>query len=148
MQMGEQKALLILSDERVGDYIVELIGTTTLPAPSDTWKLQCPSKQSTTKEFQVLPRNPQLEKARNLLLDRLLPNKKRLPPKNRDTINKAFEAVSATAGGLTYKMEYSSPFFSGPDKVVAGAPTAQKVCCCSESCLVLCCSVVVRWCCV
>eukprot|EP00698_Gefionella_okellyi_P007756 TRINITY_DN1898_c0_g1_i1.p1 TRINITY_DN1898_c0_g1~~TRINITY_DN1898_c0_g1_i1.p1 ORF type:complete len:2231 (+),score=540.36 TRINITY_DN1898_c0_g1_i1:707-6694(+) len=116
LSVGSHNCQLLFSDKDYGEFVIDLRGTSTPPAVTDKFTIQSPAKQSATKEIALPFKNAQLDKARNLMFDRL--GRKKIPPKLRESFLKFFDINQP----VKFSVEYSSPFFTGPKEITLAPP--------------------------
>eukprot|EP00965_Chrysotila_dentata_P068857 2275583-Pleurochrysis_carterae.AAC.7 len=107
--MGEYVCTIIFSDERVGEFSIELRATSTLPSPLETLRFSTQVSTSQSKDVALAFRNPQLERARSAVLDRSLREKERMLA--------LWGKEPLVKGPLTLSLASSSPFFAVPSTV-------------------------------
>eukprot|EP00002_Diphylleia_rotans_P025649 TRINITY_DN5079_c0_g1_i5.p1 TRINITY_DN5079_c0_g1~~TRINITY_DN5079_c0_g1_i5.p1 ORF type:complete len:2913 (-),score=444.38 TRINITY_DN5079_c0_g1_i5:284-9022(-) len=141
-QVGTYTCSVLLVDEEVGEFGYDVTSTATLPNPLETVKLITKAQSSLEKELVLHHRNSAYEKAKNWMIDLLFnnykdsvvkdgPRERVSKEKQRDrAMNKAVDEVNKHVPPLPsilrYRIEYSSPFYSGPVEVDIVSPEEKK----------------------
>lgn len=111
---GEYRCHVIFLDEAVGEFVHEVLGTATLPRALDALSFTTEIKSSVTRELVLPPRNALLDRARGLMVERLVGSTRN---KARD-VQKAAE--SRERPPAAYSVEFNSPYFQPQGEVVLG----------------------------
>jgi len=65
LQPGNYRLQLILLDEKVGECMYEVLGTASMPLPTDTLKIVSEMSGNVTRVMKLFYSNPSVEKARS-----------------------------------------------------------------------------------
>ena len=105
-QLGDYTCTVLFADENVGEFSYELRGSSTLPAPIETLSFASEAASSALKEVQLPFRNPQIEKARALVLERSVREKERM--------SQLWGKEPLLKGPIAMQISYGSAMFTGP----------------------------------
>mmetsp|Transcript_28943 Transcript_28943/g.66987 ORF Transcript_28943/g.66987 Transcript_28943/m.66987 type:complete len:2816 (+) Transcript_28943:96-8543(+) len=106
-RLSRHRCLVMFKEPDLGEFVVEVIGEVLLPNILDSVKFTTENKPTVSKDLQLPPRNALIERTRAVLMERLGAGPA------RDMIKGLMEP-----GPLTYRLEYTSPYFTGPSEVV------------------------------
>ncbi|KAJ9446795.1 hypothetical protein DIPPA_05915 [Diplonema papillatum] len=110
---GRYSCRIVLVDEKVGEIVYAINATATAPPAAEKLQFQTEQTAPQTKEI-VLPfKNAAAEKCLSAIHnERFKGFKSKMRPMAADKTDAA-----ASAAGVRYKVEYSSPFYSGPKEI-------------------------------
>ena len=104
-QLGEYTATVLYSDENVGELSYQLKGTVSMPLPLETLTFASEADSTAGREVQLPFRNPQVEKARQMVLDRSQREKERM--------GQIWGKEPMLRGPVQLQLAYGSAAFSG-----------------------------------
>ena len=105
-QLGEYSATILFADETVGEFSYGLTGSSSLPPPLETLTFASESSSSAAKDIQLPFRNPQLERARALVLER--------SAREKEKWGQLWGKEPLQKGPVPLQLSYGSAIFSGP----------------------------------
>ena len=105
-QMGEYTSTVLFADENVGEFSYELRASSSLPPPIEVLSFASEAASSATKEVALPFRNPHLEKARSMVLERSV--------REKEKMSQIWGKDPLLRGPVPLQVTYGSANFSGP----------------------------------
>ena len=104
--MGEYSSTVLFADENVGEFSYELRASSSLPPPIEVLSFASEAASSATKEVALPFRNPHLEKARSMVLERSV--------REKEKMSQIWGKDPLLRGPVPLQVTYGSANFSGP----------------------------------
>ncbi|KNC54185.1 uncharacterized protein AMSG_09971 [Thecamonas trahens ATCC 50062] len=112
---GEYVCRLQFVDERAGEFVYEVRGRAMLPQPIDVRRWSTQVKTPLSKTFVVHEKNPGLERAKGVVLERL-----RLVGSDMNVLRAVTMAMRAPMPRRQYAVTYVMPKVKGAERALAG----------------------------
>eukprot|EP01065_Artemidia_motanka_P047272 TRINITY_DN736_c0_g1_i2.p1 TRINITY_DN736_c0_g1~~TRINITY_DN736_c0_g1_i2.p1 ORF type:complete len:2968 (+),score=1059.89 TRINITY_DN736_c0_g1_i2:73-8904(+) len=115
---GKYRCRVVLCDDRVGEFMYCFNATAQPPVSCDKITFQTEASQTQQREAVIPAKNAAMERGSGVLHNERFRGFKK-PGKGAEKAKDFFDTQE-----LRYKVEYTSPFFSGPKEVVSRPPPA------------------------